>query len=103
MRYSALAVALLTWTICTEQALADRIFYLSFDRLERTPVRVALQADESKSPGAIRLSDSAKLMRGLNGLGVYIQQGDFLVFLAAISMPRRQRLLLVSPNVGTRR
>ncbi len=79
MRYSALAVALLTWTICTEQALADRIFYLSFDRLERTPVRVELQADESKSPGAIRLSDSAKLMRGLNGLGVYMDnKADFL-------------------------
>ena len=72
MRCTLVATVLLTWTIGMGQALADRTFYLSFDRLERTPVRVAPQADESNSPEAILLSDSAKLVTGVNGFGIYL-------------------------------
>jgi hypothetical protein len=80
-------------------ARADRTFYLSFDRMERTPLRVTLLPDEAKTPAPIILADSAKLVRGLRGLGVYM---DHLVPLLTIppTIASAQRILRSPPAGG---
>ena len=62
-------------------ARAERLLQLSFDRMERTPTRVELLPDHATSPVNIVMSDSAKLVKGVGGLGVYVDDpGDFLYF-----------------------
>ena len=79
MRYCTITAILLMLTIGAECGLADHTLHLSFDRLQRTPVHIGLIADEAKAPGEILLSDSAKLARGVKGLGVYIDdKADYL-------------------------
>ncbi len=60
---------------------AEELFHLSFDRMERTPARVRLLPDQAKTPAEILMSDSGKLVKGINGLGVYMDdRADYLYF-----------------------
>ncbi|MCC7519596.1 MAG: hypothetical protein IT578_10470 [Verrucomicrobiae bacterium] len=52
---------------------AEQIFSLSFDNLDRTPVETAIYSDRAKTEvEKIRKSDSVRLVKGVKGLGVYL-------------------------------
>jgi len=53
--------------------LPDKICYLSFDYIIRTPLKIKIVMEGTQGPiGEIRMSESIKLVKGIKGFGIYL-------------------------------
>jgi len=65
---------------------SDKICYLSFDNIVRTPLKIRIIAEGPNGPiGEISMSDSVKLVKGIKGFGVYLD--DPFQFLSLPDIP----------------
>lgn len=81
--YEPVKIALIAAGLCAGQgARAEKLFSLSCDNLERTPVGAALYLDAGKTEAEkVQKTDSIRLVKGVKGLGVYLDDSHEFIAL----------------------